>query len=85
MDISRLLTAARRHAHITALRGVKAQGAEAYLQAIAYINGGHEGLSDQELRDMAYGYLEISTDRQWQRRRYFEGAETARRVIRRLQ
>lgn len=85
MSIDELLAAARSHAKITTLRGVKAEGAEGYLQAIAYIDGGNDGLSGQQLRDMALDYLEVTVDRQWQRRRYFEGAAAAQAIVAQLQ
>jgi hypothetical protein len=85
VNVSQLVAAARRNASIITLRGVKAQGARGYFEAIAYINGGNKGLSHHDLCDMAFEYLEITVDRQWQRRRYFEGAEAARGVVKRLQ
>lgn len=85
MNVSQLVSTARRDASITALRGVKAQGARGYFQAIAYISGSHKGLTHHDLCEMALDYLEITVDRQWQRRRYFEGAKAARNALRRLQ
>lgn len=85
MNVSQLVSTAKRAASITTLRGVKAQGARGYFQAVAHISGSHKGLTHHDLCEMAFEYLEVTVDRQWQRRRYFEGARAARNALQRLQ
>lgn len=85
MNVPQLVSTAKRDSRITALRGIKAQGARGYFQAVAHISGSHKGLTHHDLCEMAFDYLEITVDRQWQRRRYFEGAEAARAVLQCLQ